>query len=130
MRIVIVGLGGIGSILADKICRYINYSIKEKKSVTLVDGDIYEPKNLERQEFSQFGNKASIKARELEIKFSNIDFNVVEAYVNKTNIKNIIKSDSIVFLCVDNHKSRMIVNNYCKKLKNVILISGSRSNSV
>ena len=27
-------------------------------------------------------------------------------------------------MCVDNHKSRMIVNNYCKNLKDVTLISG------
>ena len=29
-----------------------------------------------------------------------------------------------MFLCVDNHKSRMIINNYCKQLNDVILFSG------
>ena len=30
--------------------------------ILLVDGDDYEPKNYERQEFTRLGNKADIKA--------------------------------------------------------------------
>ena len=124
MKIVVVGLGGVGSLLVERICRYINYSVEEEKFVLLVDGDVYEPKNFERQDFTRIGNKADIKADELEVKFENITFDVVESYINEDNVKDIIESGDIVFICVDNHKSRMVINNYCKTLDDVTIISG------
>ena len=90
----------------------------------LVDGDEYEPKNYERQEFSQMGNKAEVKATELEIKFPEIRVDSYDAYINETNTAEVIKEGDVVFLCVDNHKSRNIISNYCKQLQDVTLISG------
>jgi len=124
MDIVIVGLGGVGSLLVERICRYINYSVEEENFALLVDGDTYEPKNFERQDFTRIGNKADIKADELEVKFENITFDVFESYINEENVKDIIKSGDIVFICVDNHKSRMVINNYCKQLEDITIISG------
>ena len=124
LNITIIGLGGVGSILSERLCRFLNYATDMSANIILVDGDTYEHKNYMRQEFTRLGNKADIKAGELEIKFSDILFTSYEAYINEANISDIIKDDTIVFLCVDNHKSRMIVSNYCKELENVILISG------
>lgn len=124
MNIVVIGLGGVGTILSGAICRYINYTHNEDCIMLLVDGDHYEPKNLERQEFTQMGNKAESKAHELEVRFDKIQFETYNSYINESNISDVIKEDDIVFLCVDNHKSRMIINNYCKTLNNVTLISG------
>lgn len=124
LKIVMVGLGGVGSILSERLCRFLNYSREYQVDLLLVDGDSYELKNYERQEFVRIGNKAEIKADELEMKFSNLSFDVSTFYINETNIGNVIKEGNIVFLCVDNHKSRMIINNYCKNLKDVTLISG------
>ncbi|MFW9871825.1 MAG: ThiF family adenylyltransferase [Candidatus Thorarchaeota archaeon] len=124
LNIIIIGLGGVGSILSERLCRFLNYANEFKVDMKLVDGDNYELKNYERQEFDRIGNKAEIKADELEMKFSSLAFDVFTSYVNETNINNVIKEGDIVFLCVDNHKSRMIVNNYCKNLKDVTLISG------
>jgi molybdopterin/thiamine biosynthesis adenylyltransferase len=124
MNIVIVGLGGVGSILVERVCRYINFSNDIQAHILLVDGDSYEAKNFERQEFFNIGNKADIKADELELKFEKIEFDVYQEYINESNISNVIKEGNIVFICVDNHKSRMIINNYSKTLQNVTLISG------
>ncbi len=124
LKIVIVGLGGVGSILSERLCRFLNYSRASQINILLVDGDSYEIKNYERQEFIRIGNKAEIKADELEMNFTNLTFNTFSSYINQTNIGEVIKEGTIVFLCVDNHKSRMIINNYCKNLKNVTLISG------
>ena len=57
-------------------------------------------------------------------KFSSLRVDSFEAYVNEANIAEAIQSGDIVFLCVDNHKTRMIVNNYCQQLQDVTLISG------
>jgi len=56
-RILIVGAGGIGSLLASHIGRAFVYSgLLEKVSkleVTLMDGDVVEPRNLPHQQFTQ-----------------------------------------------------------------------------
>lgn len=124
MKIVIIGLGGVGSILSERLCRFLNYSREYEVDMLLIDGDVYELKNYERQEFNRIGNKAEIKADELEMKFPNLGFDVYSAYINEANIADVIKEGNVIFICVDNHKSRMIINNYCKKLNDVTLISG------
>lgn len=125
MNIVIVGLGGIGSSLVNMISRFVNYSKDlQGARILLVDGDSFEMKNFERQEFINMGNKAEAKVNELELKFTTTNYEFSPIYVNEANIGTVIKSDDIVFLCVDNHKTRMIVSNYCKTLPNVTLISG------
>lgn len=124
LGIVIIGLGGVGSILSERLCRFLNFSKDLTADILLVDGDEYETKNFERQEFTRMGNKADIKATELTMKFSNIRFDVFDAFISQENISDVIMEGDIIFLCVDNHKSRMIVSNYCKELKNITLISG------
>lgn len=124
MNITVIGLGGVGSILVERLSRFINYTTEMEAKILLVDGDTYEPKNYERQEFSQMGNKSQIKVVDLSVKFPNIDYDSYPAYINEANTADVIKDGSIVFMCVDNHKSRNIINNYCKVLNNVTLISG------
>jgi molybdopterin/thiamine biosynthesis adenylyltransferase len=70
------------------------------------------------------GNKAEVKATDLEIQFPRLPIDVYPAFVNETTLSDVIKEGDVVMLCVDNHKTRMIVNNYCMQLKNVTLISG------
>jgi len=124
MNIVIIGLGGIGSILCERIARYLTYSSEEGVKLLLVDGDEYEPKNFDRQDFTRMGNKAEVKAADLKMQFSRLNVSSYPAFVNETNLAQVVTEGSIVFLCVDNHKTRMIVSNYSNKLKDVTLISG------
>jgi len=125
MNIKIIGLGGVGSILIERLCRFLNYSqVDTSFVVTLIDGDEYEDKNLERQEFTRLGDKAEIKANDLKIKYLNLNIDYIIDYINTDTISRGISEKDIVFLCVDNHKTRMVVSNYCKTLNDVILISG------
>lgn len=123
-NITIIGLGGVGSILSGHLCRFLNFSSDLPKHVVLVDGDSYESKNFERQEFTRLGNKADTKATELSIRFDNLQIDAINEYITDENISYMIGENSIVFMCVDNHKTRMIVSNHCKNLNNVTLISG------
>jgi molybdopterin/thiamine biosynthesis adenylyltransferase len=124
MNIVIIGLGGIGSILCERLARFLTYSAEPGVSLLLVDGDSYESKNFERQDFTRMGNKAEVKAADLKMQFSKLNVSSFPAFVNDTNLAQVIKEGNIVFLCVDNHKTRMIVSNYCKALTDITLISG------
>ncbi len=123
-RIIFIGLGGIGSIVSEKICRFVNFLHNDTYHVVLVDGDEYEPKNYERQEFSNLGSKAEVKAEELRNKFENIHFVAINEFVNKNNVHNIIDDDSIVILSLDNHKSRKIISEYVSTLNDCVLFSG------
>jgi len=124
MNISIIGLGGIGSILCERMARYLTYSETVGTSLLLVDGDIYEAKNFERQDFTRMGNKAEVKAADLKMQFSRLAVSSFPAFVNETTLSEVIKEGNIVLMCVDNHKTRMLVSNYCKNLTDVTLISG------
>ncbi len=124
MNIVIIGLGGIGSILCERLARYLTYSAESGTSLLLVDGDMYEAKNFDRQDFTRMGNKAEVKAADLQMQFSRLHVTSFPAFVNETTLSQVIKEGDIVFMCVDNHKTRMLVSNYSKALTNVTLISG------
>ena len=124
MNIKIIGLGGVGSILSERLCRFLNFASDVDADITLIDGDTYEQKNYERQEFSTFGNKAEVKATDLSLQYTSLGLDVYPAFINETTVSAVINEGDVVFLCVDNHKTRMIVNNYCKNIKNITLISG------
>jgi molybdopterin/thiamine biosynthesis adenylyltransferase len=126
-EISIVGLGGIGSILSNTISRFVNSDTKDnepKKIINLIDGDDYEIKNLNRQEFSRFGNKAQSKLSELRGKFNNIEYKDYPVFVDNETISQIIKNHDLVFLAVDNHKTRKLVSDYAKNLNDITIISG------
>jgi molybdopterin/thiamine biosynthesis adenylyltransferase len=125
MNIKIIGLGGIGSILSDQICRFANYSINDfKVKITLIDGDEYEHKNNERQTFNSFGSKADVKQYELSSKFSKLTISSIPNYIDSNNISTILSDGDLILMGVDNHKTRKIVSDYCTTLDSVTLISG------
>jgi molybdopterin/thiamine biosynthesis adenylyltransferase len=70
------------------------------------------------------GDKAEMKYQELSLKFNQIEFDFISEYLDSDNISNAIKENDIVFVCVDNHKTRNLINTYARTLKNVTLISG------
>ncbi len=120
----IIGLGGIGSILSEHLCRFLNFQRNIISNVILIDGDSYEEKNLERQVFQRLGNKAEIKKTELTYRFDRIDFSACPEFINSDTIKNIINNGDIIFLAVDNHKTRKIVSDYVSTLNDIVLFSG------
>ena len=147
LSIVIVGLGGIGTALVTPICQFLHFyksglatnedfaremgvenpPIFDDINVTLVDGDVYEFRNRERQEFSQLGPKSEVKERDLRELYPALSYNSINQYITEDNISDIIKDGDIVFICVDNHPSRKLINNYCKTLSNIHVFSGGNS---
>jgi molybdopterin/thiamine biosynthesis adenylyltransferase len=122
-KVKVIGLGGIGSYLVEPLCRYLSYQ-PHMTEVTLVDGDVYEEKNKERQQFDEFANKALVTSNLLKQKFPRIHFRYKGEYVTDSNVISLIRENDYVFLCVDNHATRKIVSDRCEELDNVTLISG------
>lgn len=121
-HIKVIGLGGIGSCLIDPLCRYL--SSRKHSEVTLIDGDSYEWKNEDRQQFSEIGNKAIVTMNSCKSRFPKINFKAKDEYLTENNVVSIIRDNDIVMLCVDNDASRKAVSDRCEELDNVTLISG------
>ena len=126
MRVVLIGLGGIGTNLVEVVCRSLVYSKSPRafKRVLIVDGDIYEPKNRERQIYSNLGNKAEVKKIDLQQMFPELEIEAKPHYVDENNIFLFIREGDIVLSGVDNHPTRKVIADHVRTLENVLLISG------
>jgi len=125
MNIKIVGMGGIGSYLTEFVTRYISYEFADEKVIiSFIDGDLYEEKNKQRQNFKGGGNKATNqKLKYLDI-YPDILFKDLTVYIEEHNINEIINEDDIIFVCVDNHATRKLISDYAETLNNITIISG------
>lgn len=128
-RLIVIGLGGIGSHLMKPLLQWAetDTDFGSYFNFVLVDGDHYEEKNKDRQDFEKYGNKAEVKAEEWNKEYPSISFNTVDKYVTKENISKVIVEESITFLCVDNHATRLLVQEHLDTLKDAVVISGGNS---
>jgi molybdopterin/thiamine biosynthesis adenylyltransferase len=122
-RIKVIGLGGIGSYLIEPLSRYLSHQT-DYVELMLIDGDDYEDRNRQRQQFAEKGNKATVTAESLRLKFPEIHYKDKPEYVTEDNVVTLIRENDTVFLCVDNHSTRKVVSDRCEELDNVTLISG------
>jgi molybdopterin/thiamine biosynthesis adenylyltransferase len=128
-RIVVIGCGGIGGALVPYLARYMQYSLADGLDIPLilVDGDEFEAKNLDRQNCSWSDladNKAVALKNKIEKEFDGLEIETETVYVNADNVAEIIKEGDLVFLGLDNHKSRKIIADHIKTLENITVISG------
>lgn len=134
-RVVVIGIGGIGSWLVAMLSRYLAHRPeKDFWQLVLVDGDEYEPGNESRQLFpslSVLPNKADCTAGSINHR---VLVNSVAAFVgeespardgiNVIHARDVLQSGDTVFVCVDNHKARKHIASVCEQLPDVLLISG------
>lgn len=125
-RVVIVGLGGIGSNLVEPLCRFVSFSQKEQvpKRVILIDGKAYKERNRERQKFSALANKAETTKEWLSPISPDLVIEAKPCFVDKNNILALVREDDIVFLGCDNHSTRKLISDHIASLENALLISG------
>lgn len=119
-RIVILGAGGTGSILIPFLIRYL-ISQKYLGEIIIVDGDKYDPKNIDRQLFtlSMVGtNKAEYQAKFIKSSFPHLvnEVHYVPLYLSLENVKDIIEEKTLVINCTDNKAARKIAEDRCMQL--------------
>jgi len=120
-KIIIFGLGGVGSAAAESISRnFID-------TLTLVDFDIYEISNLNRQLYSNYEN---IRRKKVDVFKENIQKHCKETKINikgeKVNERNVedffeIEYDYVID-AVDDVKAKLAIIKYCKE-KSIPIIS-------
>ena len=113
-KITIVGLGGTGSRLAEKIAE-LNYMLlnsnKPGIQLNLIDFDIVEEKNIGRQKFypnqiDQFKTKAI--AQNLSRNYLMKNIKTCELKIE--DIKPSMNKENIIISCVDNFDARMFIH--------------------
>jgi molybdopterin/thiamine biosynthesis adenylyltransferase len=124
-NIKLIGLGGVGSIVARYLTIFLA-SLDQRARVVLIDGDSFELTNAHRMLFATCGNKAAVMHQELLACFENsaVTLDFIEEYITAENISRLIHAGDIILLTVDNHATRKLVNDYCGTLGDVCLVSG------
>lgn len=145
---IVVGAGGIGGPLANILVRQLNYEAPGS-ALIIVDGDNYEEKNKQRQDFSYWGNKAESVARRLAPEFLDTIIIGVPAWViadpdeasaydpssetgseddepvaKKVAAIDLLQEDSAVFAVVDNFKARKDIFEAASKFSNIDVFTG------
>ena len=121
----LIGLGGIGSIVARYGAVFLA-SLGQEVRLVLVDGDVFEYSNASRMLFAGYGNKASVLRSELLPRFadSSLSLLAIEKFATPDNVSSLVRSGDLCLLCVDNHATRKLLNDHCSRLADVCLISG------
>jgi len=124
----IVGLGGVGSIVARYGAMFLaSLAGQTNARLVLIDGDKFEAKNSSRMFFSGYGNKAAVTRADLLDRFadSRLTLVAIEEYVTRENVARLLHNGDIILTAVDNHATRKLVSEFCaEKLQDVVLISG------
>lgn len=124
--IIICGCGGTGSNLAPMLSRMLKNEI-----FYLIDGDVVEGKNIERQTFQTFdvgSNKARALAKKLNSNFPNQHYFIDKYLESADEIKQLLIdrttgkyieyiSRVIIIGCVNNNDSRKILEDAYKQIK-------------
>lgn len=116
-HVMIVGLGGIGSFAAEFIAR------SGIGTLTLIDGDVFDPTNKNRQLTaldSTIGkNKAFVLGERIKDINPNVKLNIVEEFVLPERVWPLLKeySPDYVMDCIDSVTPKLAWLLSCKKLK-------------
>ena len=112
-RILVVGCGGLGGHIIDQLTR-IGVGF-----LRVVDGDVFEPSNLNRQLLSQVPllgiPKAAAAADHVTKVNPDIMVEAVEAFMTEANVRKLIAGCDIVMDALDNVPSRRILAAACKE---------------
>ena len=136
-RFVVIGAGGIGTWLIAGLARLLEWKLPGS-GLIIVDGDNYEEKNKERQDFGKLGNKAAVKAAELTPQFPSTTIIPVPKWVvsdedtgvstdddaPRIKASQLIREDDVVFAVVDNFAARKILFDAAAKLNSIDVFTG------
>ena len=121
-KVCVLGLGGLGGYIVEMLSRI------GVGSLTLVDGDVFDETNLNRQLFSSMNNLGSPKALEAEKRVKGINplTKVIPVYefVDSSNAMKIIANHDVIVDALDSIDLRKYIAKACTEL-NLPLVHGA-----
>lgn len=114
-RVAVIGCGGLGGYLIEMLSRLgIGH-------LTVVDGDVFEPSNLNRQLLSEPGNIGRSKALAAEYRVKQInpdvDVRAIHQLLTDANALEILRGHDLVCDALDNISSRKILQHAAAQLQ-------------
>ena len=118
----IIGCGGLGGGVIENLVRI------GVGKLTVVDCDIFDVTNLNRQVLSNESNigksKAAEAASQMKLINSEVDISPIQAELTEENCRRLIAGHDLVIDAVDNIKARLILEEACEE-EGVTLIHGA-----
>ena len=114
-NIAVVGCGGLGGHIIEMLARL------GIGRLTLIDGDVFEPSNLNRQLLATPDNMGQPKAKEAEkrVRLINPDVRVVskQTRLDTNNAEELLQGHDLICDALDNIPTRLIIEGTAAKLK-------------
>ncbi len=121
-RVAVIGLGGLGGLAAELLARM------GVGTLVLADGDRFSESNLNRQVLSTEHNLEESKANAAVKRVQQVNAAVTpipfQGIVDETNAEHLLEGCQVVVDCLDNLKSRFLLEDTCRKL-NIPLVHGA-----
>lgn len=119
-HILVVGVGGVGSPCVESLVR------SGVGHISIVDNDMVEESNLNRQIQATHNTLHSLKVEALQERMltinPNLDIKAYNIFLDESNVKEIIKDIDYVIDAIDSVKSKVSLYEYCQK-NNINIIS-------
>lgn len=113
-KVCVLGCGGLGGYIVEMLSRV---GIGE---LIIVDGDVFDDTNLNRQLFATSENLGKVKVFEAKKRIAIVNpettIEAVNAYVDSENAKTIIGDADLVVDALDSVPSRLVVQEVCEEL--------------
>lgn len=120
--VAVIGAGGLGGYLVEQMARL------GIGKIIIVDNDVFEESNLNRQRFAREDNLGKSKAIEVKkavgIINSQVEIISYKELLTFENGKTILEEADLVLDGVDNVRTRLLMQNLCKDL-NIPLVHGA-----
>ena len=118
-KVLIIGMGGLG-------CPLLIYLASSGvNNIGIVDHDKIELGNLNRQILFNNSDLGKYKVNQAKIKikkiYNQIKIKTLKVKITKENIKTILNGYDIICDGTDNFNSRLLINDYCKKNKKILI---------
>jgi len=112
-KVCVVGCGGLGGYVIEMLAR------AGIGSLTVVDGDVFDESNLNRQVLSDTYNiglsKAKIAVSRVKRLDPDVEIRGLETFLSKDNIAEIVEGHDIVVDALDSIDIRFVIQAYCKE---------------
>lgn len=121
-KVCVVGCGGLGGYIIEMLSRF------GIGTMSVVDGDVFDATNLNRQLLSTINtlgkSKAFTAAERVESIDSSLTIQVVATILDRENASDILKGHDVVVDALDSNSARLILLDACKEL-NIPLVHGA-----
>lgn len=121
-RVAVLGLGGLGGGVSEMLAR------TGVGHLTLIDGDVFEPSNLNRQLFCTEDvigiSKALAAEKRIRAVNSQVQVTSIDQYADGDNLYGMIKHADLVVDCLDSIPARFLLEHAAKKAQ-IPLVAGA-----